>query len=140
MSDRGAGLGIDYDVPAGFDEGEADGVVIVGEPNNEIGFFIKRLGAAQADQAVAELDALLSQLFHDVQTSGAPVQGTHRDMPATDVQATGTFQGQPCLISVRWLKPSTEALVVVISAVLTAKKGRWQETADTFLQSIRRAA
>jgi hypothetical protein len=61
-------------------------------------------------------------------------------MPATLVVATGTFQGKPCLLDIRWLQVSADALVIVIGAVLTQKKDRWLETFDTFIKSIRRAA
>jgi hypothetical protein len=139
MSDRSARLGIEYDVPPNFVESEADGLYIVGDPENEIGFFIKRCAAGQAEQAIYELDAMLSQFFQGVQTSGPPVPGQYNGIPATDVQATATFQGQPCLLNILWLQLSPEALAVVIGAVLTARKDRWKETFTSFLGGIRSA-
>lgn len=140
MSDRSAGIGIEYDVPAGFVEGDVDGLIVVGDPGNELGFFIKRSATAETDQAIADLEAQLSQLFQDVRTSGEPKKGMLNDIPATDVEATGTFQGRPCLISICWLQLSADALVVVMGAVLKEKKDQWQQTADKFIKSIRRAA
>ena len=140
MSERSTRVGIDYDIPSGFIESEIDGVIIVGDPGDELGFFIKRSAVGQTQQAIAELDALLSQFFQDVKVTGAPTEGVHNYLPATDVQATGTFQGQPCLITIRWLQLADDALVAVMGAVVTQKKDHWQETADKFLQSIRRAA
>jgi hypothetical protein len=131
---------IAYDVPQGFVEADYEGVTVIGDLDNEIGFFIKRCEATEAAKAISELEGVLGQFFQEAQVPGEPEQGMFNDIPATQLHGTATFQGRPCLLAIRWLQLSDSALFAVTGAVLTEKKDKWRETFERFLGSIRRSA
>jgi hypothetical protein len=131
---------IDYARPEGFTETTEGRLTVLEGPGREIAFFIARANNESADRAMAELDAVLSTLFQDVAAVGTPMRRKFNGMAGTQLKATGTFEGKPVNVTMRFLEVEPGKFVVVAGAYLAARREELKDTFNGFFQSIKPAA
>jgi hypothetical protein len=127
---------IKYETPEGFLENAEGKVTILEAPSKEMAFFVTRANAESAESAMAELDVVLSTLIHDVASVGEPLRRAWNGMPGMQMKATGSFEGQPVNVTMRFLEPEPGKFVVVAGAYLAAKKDELKDTFNAFFQSV----